>query len=80
MSDWQAFTDTVLAPDWAGLLGPQLVDLSEQRRLQIGLRLRRGGLGIKSTEAHVPAACVGRTITVLEQVLTTLRPHHRQRL
>ena len=48
--------------------------------MQIGLRFSHGGLGIKSTEAHAPAAFVGRTITVLEQVLTALRPHHRQRL
>ena len=71
VSDWRAFTDTVLAPEWAGLLGPQLADFSEQQQLQMGLRLGHGGLSIKSTEAHAPAAFVGRTITVLEQVLTS---------
>ena len=78
VSDWAAFSELVLAPQWQGDLSA--VRLTVQQRLQISLRLSHGGFGMKCTEEHAAAAYVGRTVVVLEQVLRALPLAHRQRL
>ena len=78
VSDWAAFSELVLAPQWQGDLSA--VRLTVQQRLQISLRLSHGGFGMKCTEVHAAAAYVGRTVVVLEQVLRALPLAHRQRL